>query len=524
MTPRGPIHGTRFTAAGACLWFCWQMAVFATDWPQYRGPTTDGVSTDLISTNWQSPAPSLVWSNMSLTNGFSTFAVSQGRAFTQISRDQGAGFLEYCVAVGDAPWDPASWGDGGDGNYPYMGGDGPRSTPSVQNGRVFVLSGTMSLICMNATNGAVIWSADLKALYGAQEVLTGWNNAASPRFDNDLIFVNLNTPDNQNLSAFRMSDGSRVWGNTDEQLIHATPVVATILGTRQVVFATFTGVVGVDRNSGDFLWKFTYPWGPIYTSMGASPVVYSNIVFCTAGYNKGSSAFQVDFTGGQWHATNTLWTQTFPDNLYQSIWMTPVIYRGYIYGNFGYNGYISNPLNCIELMTGLVMWSQPNFGKGGTILVNNYLLSLTEDGQLVLVKPDPTVYTELARFQAFHFDENTLGKCWNGASFSNGRVYARSTIGGLAVDVSGPPALKLLTPQFVSSNQVQLSIGTVDGTPIASNRVPGIEVHATNALGSSPTNWPKLTNPMVLTPGGQLRLTNTTVGKPTQVYITVERP
>src|SRR2546426_6973656 len=81
------------------LLFCHAVAL-ATDWPQYRGPTTDGISPDLISTNWPAGGPPVVWTNMSLTNGFSTFAVSQGRAFVLISKDNGSGILrEYCVAV-----------------------------------------------------------------------------------------------------------------------------------------------------------------------------------------------------------------------------------------------------------------------------------------------------------------------------------------------------------------------------------------------------------------------------------------
>src|SRR6266403_1683592 len=81
------------------LLFC-HAAGFATDWPQYRGPTTDGVSPDPIATSWATNSPGfVVWTNMSLTNGFSTFAISQGRAFTMISRDVGSGRREYCAAV-----------------------------------------------------------------------------------------------------------------------------------------------------------------------------------------------------------------------------------------------------------------------------------------------------------------------------------------------------------------------------------------------------------------------------------------
>ena len=132
------------------------------------------------------------------------------------------------------------------------------------------------------------------------------------------------------------------------------------------------------------------------------------------------------------------------------------------------------------------MWTTNNFGMGGLILVNTNLLVLTEKGQLVLVQPNPDAYIELARYQAFQFSAGAPGKCWNSPAFSNGRIYARSTRGGISLDVSVPtrPPLKLLSPQFLNSTQLQLVVSTVDGTPIDSNRLSRIEVRATNSLGS----------------------------------------
>ncbi len=514
----------------------------ATDWPQYRGPTTDGISPDPIAATWATNSPGfVVWTNMSLTNGFSSFAVNQGRAFTLISRTIGEQLMEVCVAVdaatgtniwaspvGTAPGDsPDSVGNGGDGTSPYNTGDGPRSTPAVTDTNVIVLSGHLVLASLNVKNGSTNWIRDLKTLYGASEVGSGWNNAASPRLDNDLIFVNLNTStNNQTLYAFRATDGSWAWRSQNEKLTHTTPVVATILGTQQVLFATVTGIVSLDRNTGALLWKYTYPWGSIATSMGASPVVYSNILFCTAGYNKGSAAVRISYTNSSW-MTNQLWKQTYPDTTYQSIWMTPVVYQGYLYGQFANGSYLTCPLNCLELASGSLMWSTPNFGKGGTILVNHYVLSLTEDGQLVLVNPTPYGYAELARFQAFQFSETNHGKCWNSPAYSNGRIYARSTRGGICVDVSvpTPPPLKLLSPQFLNSTQLQLVVGTADGTPIDSNRLPKIEVRATNSLGASASTWPRLTNQLVLATNGLARLTNTiNAGQSRQFYRAAEQP
>jgi len=225
------------------LLFCCNAVALAVDWPQYRGPTTDGISPDLISTNWPATGPPVVWPNMSLTNGFSTFAVSQGRGFVLISRDDGSGqLLDYCVAVdaatganiwatpiGNEPWDPNYTGDGGAGVAPYYKGDGPRTTPAVKDGRVVALAGQFygefHLVCMNTTNGSVLWSNELVSAYGASTI--AWDNAASPCLDDDLIFVNLNSStNNQNLVAFRMADGSMAWSSQNENVTHATPVVA----------------------------------------------------------------------------------------------------------------------------------------------------------------------------------------------------------------------------------------------------------------------------------------------------------
>jgi hypothetical protein len=208
--------------------------------------------------------------------------------------------------------------------------------------------------------------------------------------------------------------------------------------------------------------------------------------------------------------------------------MTPVCYQGYIYTLCGENTtFLTTPLSCIELSTGNLKWSTNNFGMGGLILVNSNLLVLTEKGQLVLAHCNPNAYTELARFQAMQFSSSAHGKCWQHPTFSNGRIYAHSTREGVSVDVSvvTPPALKFLAPTLLNSTQLQLAIGTVNGTPLDSNRLARIEVHATNDLSAPPASWPKLTNQLVLGTNGLARLTNSvTASQLRRFFIVVEPP
>jgi outer membrane protein assembly factor BamB len=509
--------------------------LFGTDWPQFRGPNTDGISPDGIATVWSGGGLTAIWTNRTVTNGFSSVAVSQGRAFVMMSKDVGGGLYEYCAAMNAtnganlwatpidiAPWSPGYTGDGGAGSYPYDTGDGPRTTPSITGGRVLALSGYLHLVCMNATNGSVIWSNDLVAAYGGSSI--PWENGASPCVDNGLVFVNMNTAnDSQTLAAFRISDGSLAWATQDEQATHTTPVVTTVQGVRQVIFATQTGLVSLNCTNGEFLWKYTYPFYQIDTSMGANPVVYSNVVYCTAAYFRGAAAARFTLTNGSWTVTELYFKNENAGAPYRSIWMTPVCHQGYIYTLCGENStFLSTPLSCIELATGKIMWSTNNFGMGGLILVNGKLLVLTEKGELVLAATNPNTYTELARYQAFQFNAGQRGKCWISPAFSNGRIYAHSTTAAISLDVSPPPALKLLSPQFLNGTQLQLTITTAAGAPLTSNRVSKIEVRATNNLAAPIASWPKLTNPAVLQTNGTARLTNTVTGQQSRYYITVE--
>lgn len=485
-----PSGSRQVSFAISCSLVVWALAAHATDWPQYRGAGHDGVSRDRIKTQWSTEPPAELW-RVPCTNGLSSFAVSGGRAFTQIRRNDGSGDKEVCVALdaltGKELWSralgPAAY-DGGTGSD-----DGPRSTPSVQGGRVLVLTSYLVLHCLNATNGASIWNKDLLALYQGSNI--SWQNAASPLVDNDLIFVNCNTA-SESLLALRASDGSQAWRSQTAPLTHSTPVTATIQGVRQIVFAAQRKLVSLNRDTGALLWSAAYPFN-FDTSLAGSPVVCSNIVFISANYTMGAFATRITLSGSSFVATPA-WTNIS----LKAHWMTPVYYEGCLYGMFGSSA--TAPLKCIDAQTGTQRWSVNGFGRGGTILVDRYLLVLAEQGDLVLVEPNPAAYVEIARFHAFLNYNADNNKCWNVPAVCDGRIYARSTAEALCLDVA-VPALTLLTPQVLLGNRLQLRIATDSGTPLDASRLAGIRVHWSTDLGVPLENWPQLTNSPTLVNG-----------------------
>ena len=514
----------QLSAPGLALVVVLSLASFAVaaDWPQYRGANHDGISTDRLNKQWTGAVTNPLW-RLVVPNSLSSLTVSGGRVFTQTRRFVGGEDKDVCVAL-DASTGVELWSRPvDDAGYPESGvgyDDGPRSTPVVHDGSVFVLSSSNKLWRLNAANGAVIWSKDLVALYGSQVI--PWQNAASPVIENSLIYVNVSCSE-QTLFALRASDGEPEWRSQNEAMTHSTPVLATIHGVRQVIFTTQSGLVALDPVTGTRLWKFNHPF-PYGTSIAVSPVVHQDMVFICGSqlYNMGSVTVRVSFSNDVWTATQ-LWANTGFSSTLASVWMTPVAHEGFLYGQFGSQSFesVNAQLKCVEMRTGVVKWSVNGFGRGATLLVDNHLVSLTERGALVLVRPNTNAYTELARFTAIPNYFGDTNKCWNAPAVCDGKLFVRSTAYVAAFDLS-VPALITGSPQF-SASGFQFSVRTANGAPIDSNRFAGLQVRASTNPAVPLPQWTVLTHNPVLT-GGVVRVGPIATGGQPQRFFIVSEP
>ncbi len=413
-------------SAFACALPC---SVHAVDWSQYRGPNHDGSSTEKILTAWPTNGLREVWKRP-MKDGFSAVTVGGGKAFTQVAREVDGASQEVCVGLdantGNELWATplgvTGYDGGGDNGAPdNKGGDGPRSTPSYDGGKVYVYSSRMILKCLDAADGKQVWACDVLKEHAGHYFR--WESAASPLIEGNLVYVAGGGP-GEALLAFDKNDGHVVWKAEDDMMTQSTPVAATILGEHQVIFFTQKGLVSVVPGTGAVLWRFPFKFS---VSAAISPVVCGDVVYCSAAYGIGSSACKITKTGDSFSASE-MWHD--PANILANHWSTPVYSDGYLYGISGQAKFAAAPLVCVEVATGKVMWSQPGFGPGGCTLVGGNLLVLNDAGDLVLVKATPASYQETARSHVL------AGKCWNCASISNGRIYARSTREGVSLDAS----------------------------------------------------------------------------------------
>jgi outer membrane protein assembly factor BamB len=412
------------------------------DWTQYRGPNHDGASPEKLK--WPAAGPKEVWKTP-LQTGFSSFAIGGGKAFTLVQREVDGANQEVCVALdansGKQAWQQAlgvaKYDRGGDsGASDNNGGDGPRSTPAYDGGKVYTLSSRLVLDCFDANSGNKLWAHDLIKENAGRNIQ--WGNAASPLIDGDMIFVAGGGP-GQSLLAFDKKDGKLVWKGEDEKMTHSTPVAATILGERQVIFFTQSGLVSMSAKDGKLLWKHKFRYS---TSTAMSPIVYQDMVYCSAGYGVGASVCKVSKNGENWEARQ-LWFE--PANVLNNHWSTPVCKDGYLYGIYGFKEFGKAPLKCVEMATGKVSWSQEGFGPGGCTLVDGNVLVLSDKGELVWVKASPQGYEEVGRKHA------VTGKCWSTPCVSNGKIYARSTKEGACLELGPSSATARLEKTFTTN-------------------------------------------------------------------------
>jgi outer membrane protein assembly factor BamB len=401
----------------------------AADWPQYRGPNHDGASPEKILTTWPKAGPHQIW-KVPLSDGFSSFAVTGGKVFTIVARDVDGAKQEVCLALDanngtelwSVPLGVAKYDGGGDSGTPTnSGGDGPRATPAVDGDAVYTFSSRLVLQCLDAKTGKELWKHSLIDEFAGRNIR--WQSAASPLIEDGVVYV-AGGGDGQALLAFDAKDGRVVWKGQDDQTTHSTPVAATILDVRQIIFLTQKGLVSVAPKSGNVLWRQPFPFR---TATAISPVVSGEMVYCSAAYTVGASTCKVSKSGDTWTATQ-LWFEK--GNGQANHWSTPVSADDYLFGLCGQAAHGKAALKCIEMATGKVRWSKDGFGMGGCLLVDGNVMVLSDAGDLVLVKATPAEYTEVARGHIL------AGKCWNAPALSNGHLFARSTKEGVCLDLS----------------------------------------------------------------------------------------
>jgi outer membrane protein assembly factor BamB len=351
------------------------------DWPQWRGPERNGVSKDTgLLKQWPSSGPRKGWSMSGLGEGYGSIAIRGDRIFAQGSR--GNASVVFCLnrADGKTVWTAALGA-----KLNQDAGNGPRSTPTVDNDRVYALTENGDLACLSASNGAPLWRKNILKEFGGSN--PGWHISESPLIDGDRVIV---TPGGKGagMVALDKMTGREVWRAKDlsDSAGYSSCIAADVGGVRTYMNFTSRAAVGVRASDGKLMWSNSSAANS--GANCATPVFADNKVFFTSSYGTGAALLGLSAQNGEVKARELYFTKNMM-NHHGGV----VLVNGYVYGFHG-----DAVLTCVEFATGKRMWANRSVGKGSLAYADGMLYLLSENHLVGLAEANPNSYVEKGRF------------------------------------------------------------------------------------------------------------------------------
>jgi outer membrane protein assembly factor BamB len=370
-------------------------------WTNFRGPNRDGRYDEMaVVASWPAQGLTPIW-KQPIGVGYGSFTVADGRAYTLEQRRKQEVVAAYDFATGRELWTQA-W----NAEYTDSTGDGPRTTPTWDEGRLYALGATGELRCLDARTGAVIWGKNI--LSDNQASNLSWAMAASPLIVDDKVIVLPGGAGNKSVVAYNKMTGAPVWKSQSDTAAYVSPMLVTLAGRRQVLAVSASRVFGLAPEDGALLWSNSWD-----TSMGinvSQPIIVDkNRFFISSGYGKGAALVELSGSGKSFNA-RTVWENINMKNKFNS----SVLHQGYVYG------LDEGILTCVDVNTGERKWKGGRYGYGQVLVASGNLIVMSDKGELALVRATPDQYSELARFQALQ------GQTWNYPAIAGGRLLVRN--------------------------------------------------------------------------------------------------
>lgn len=360
------------------------------DVPQFLGLNRDGILTDVgISADWKKQPPRQLW-RVNVGEGWGAFCVVGGRAITMEQRDAEEWVTAYDLGTGKVLWyhaDKTRFTE-------WQGGDGPRSTPTHDAGKVYTLGATGVVNCLEAETGRVVWTHSLMKDFGMENLT--WGFASSPLIVDDLVIVAGAKKPGPTLVAYDKISGVMRWKSGSDEATYASPNIARLAGRQVIVLNNAPGLSLVDPKNGEVL--LNHAWGVDKWPKASQPVVLpGDRVFMSAGYGMGCILLQIKTDAQGKLSAASVWENHKMKTQFNSVTPRGDLLLGLDDGRFA----------AMEIASGERLWKEGRFGAGQHLLVGDKVLVQGESGEVVLGEPARTGFKQLATLPALN------SKTWN---------------------------------------------------------------------------------------------------------------
>ncbi len=354
----------------------------APSWSQWRGPARDGVASSFtVPTAW--PAQLTRRWQVPVGLGHASPVVSGNRVV--VHTRQGTREL---VSAFDLQSGKLLWQDGVEAPYTMNSaatghGPGPKSTPAIAGGRVFALGISGIFSAHDLATGKLLWRKN------APPAPPEFGTAASPLVDGSTVIAFLGGAGAGALTALDAATGAVKWRWTGDGPGYASPILATLVGTRQVITQSQSKLVGVDAASGQLLWELAIKTP--YEQNSVTPMAMGDLVLY-AGLENPTVALRITKTGAKW-TTAAAWR-----NQEVAMYMSsPAVSGTAIYGLSTKN---RGQFFALDAASGKTLWLTRGREAENAAIVRagEFLLMTTTNSELVVARANPARFEEVKRY------------------------------------------------------------------------------------------------------------------------------
>lgn len=364
------------------------LSASAADWPEFRGPTGQGLYAGKpLATHW-GPGKNIAWRTTIAGLGWSSPAIVGGKIYLTTAAPVDANYSLRAICL-DAPTGKIVWEEEifqETASYsPRVHNKNSHASPSpiVRGGRIYVHFGHQGTACLDL-NGKAIWkNRDLKypPVHG---------NGGSPALVGDQLIFSCDGASEPFVAALSASDGKLLWRtprtwDSSKKFAFATPLAVEVAGKTQVVLPGAGGVAAYDPKTGAEIWKAAYNG----YSVIPRPVFGHGLVFLSSGFDSPVLlAIRVDGTGDVTD-THVAWQLKRGAPLSASPLL--VAHELYMVSDGG-------QASCVDAKTGKVHWQErvPGGYSASPLFANGNVYFENEKGVVTIVKAS-TKYEMVAK-------------------------------------------------------------------------------------------------------------------------------
>lgn len=395
-------------------------SVLRASWPQFRGPSGNGIiNSDVpLARQWPAQGPPKLW-EVRVGDGYAAPVVHNGCVYLVDYDLQTESDAIRCFSLDDGR---EIW------RYSYpvkikRNHGMSRTIPAVTDRYLVAMGPKCHVTCLDAVTGQFRWMIDLVRQFGTAEPL--WYAGQCPLIADDKAIIAPAGPDAL-MMAVDCQTGQIVWkcpNPNNWKMTHTSILPMHFEGMDFYVYAASGGLAAADAAEGTLLWQ-TDAWF-LRTNVPTPVDVGGGKIFLSAGYNKGSMMLQLERQGEKL-VPKVLFAR--PPEVFGSDQQTPIFYKGFIYGVRP-----DRQLVCMDT-EGRIIWtsgSENRFGLGPYIIANDMIYLLNDDGLLSLIEASSEKFTLLSQARVLAGHES-----WGPMALAAGRLLVRDLTTLVCLDVA----------------------------------------------------------------------------------------